>query len=89
MLILLAVLWLQSQTYHLTVIGGSGSGNYTCGAKVTIVAEKHHGETVFAQWHPGWDGDTAIDAVHQRKASLTMPCHDATVEAKFTAKAKR
>lgn len=82
----LFMLWLPPATlYHLTVLGGSGSGDYPCGATVPIVAETHHGERVFAQWFPGWDGDTAIAQVHQRKTVLTMPCKDTSVEAKFTA----
>lgn len=72
--------------YRLTVTGGSGSGVYPCGAVVRIVGDKTRGAEVFGQWFAGWDGDTAIDSHHQRKASLKMPCHDAQVEARFTAK---
>lgn len=78
-----------SQTYQLTVIGGSGSGRYACGSTVLIVGEKTRGHEVFSEWaNPKWDG-TGIDRVHRRKARLTMPCHDVTVEARFTGPAKR
>lgn len=75
-----------SPTYRLTVIGGSGSGVYTCGSIVPIVGDRKRGAEVFAQWFAGWDGDTAIERIHLRKATLRMPCHDAQVEARFTAK---
>ncbi len=89
MLMLIALLFgfvAQSTTYHLTVIGGSGSGNYTCGSTVTIIADRRHGSEVFAQWSAVPMGDATIDRVHQRKATVrnhNVDCRAVTVEAHF------
>lgn len=90
MFAILMLLLLQDATGHytLTVHGGSGSGLYLCGEKVTIIADRHPKE-VFSQWHAGWDGETPIDRVTQRKAKLTMPCKDVEVSAMSIAKAPR
>lgn len=88
MLTALLVLMLQPTTYRLTVIGGTGSGLYACGAPVKIVGDRKHGAEVFGQWFDGWTG-TAIDRVTQRKAVLTMPCHDQEIQAMFVPKGKR
>lgn len=89
MLIYVLAAFLQTATFHLTVIGGTGSGDYVCGDPVKIVGDKKRGSEVFGQWFAGWDGDTAIKRVHKRKATLTMPCHDAEAVAKFAPKAPK
>jgi hypothetical protein len=97
MVMLLAMLlWFQTPpapTSHLQVKGGTGSGNYVCGAEVQIEAEKRHGDEVFAQWFFGWDGEVKLihGRVHERKITIQMPCHQgqplaAIAEARFTAK---
>lgn len=70
-------------TYQLVVLGGSGSGSVECGKRVTITAERKHGDHVFREWFVGWDG-IAIESVSKRKTVLVMPCRDLTVEAKFS-----
>ncbi len=84
------LLLLQLTTYHLTVIGGSGSGVYVCAATVPIVANRTKGAEVFTQWTTVPMGTAAIERHHQRKATVkNHGCGDLTVEARFTAKGKR
>lgn len=99
MLMWLLVLVLQTAptlqptpTYHVAVIGGTGSGDYLCGQPATIVADKTQGETVFTQWHLGWDGEVEIvkGHVHHRRLTITAPCHRVVIlEAKFMAKSPK
>lgn len=89
------------ERFQLTVPNGKGSGVYVCGEKVKIEAagswqtygigddgvthESH--ALIFDAWHAGWDGDTSFDdGRRKRKATIVMPCRDATVEARYTPK---
>lgn len=73
-------------TFPLTIIGGTGSGMYLCGATVKIRAPRRRGGEVFAQWFAGWDGEIPVNRVTRPTATLTMPCRAATVEAKYRGK---
>lgn len=44
------------RTYHLTVIHGSGSGDYNAGVHVLIKADPPEAGFVFAQWSASPDG---------------------------------
>jgi hypothetical protein len=71
-----------SPSYQLTVNSGSGSGSYTAGAVVDLVADAPPVGQVFDQW----TGDTATVAdVNAASTSMTMPAGNATVTATYEA----
>jgi hypothetical protein len=65
--------------YALTVVGGSGSGNYAAGAVATITANAAPAGQFFINW-------TGASVANSSAASttLTMPAAAATVTANFT-----
>jgi uncharacterized repeat protein (TIGR02543 family) len=65
-------------TYALTVIGGSGSGNYAAGAQVYISANAPHAGQAFQDW----TGATVANA-NASSTSLTMPATATTVMANY------
>lgn len=66
--------------YPLNVIYGSGSGNYTAGSVVPIVARTPPAWAYFT----GWEGDTAIVAeVLNPSTTVLMPAAPATVQATY------
>jgi hypothetical protein len=62
-------------TYALTVVGGSGSGNYTAGTVVTITANA-------GQTFQSWTGATVANA-SSATTTLTMPAAATIVTAQF------
>jgi hypothetical protein len=62
-------------TYALTVVGGSGSGNYAAGTVVTIAANT-------GQQFQSWTGATVTSA-NSATTTLTMPAAATTVTAQF------
>ncbi len=71
----------DSTMYTLTVTNGNGSGSYVAGATVIITASVPSGKT-FSKWVPGSE-DLGIASVSVAATTLTMPAHNATVEATF------
>jgi hypothetical protein len=69
-----------ASVYTLTVISGSGSGNYTAGTEVAITANTPAGGKVFDQW-TSTEGSfaSAISA----STTFTMPAAAATVTATY------
>ena len=66
--------------YLLTVNGGSGSGSYTAGTVVNLVADAPPNGQVFDQW----TGDTTeVADINAASTTLTMPAGDATVTATY------
>ncbi|MFN7992195.1 MAG: hypothetical protein U0Q18_01250 [Bryobacteraceae bacterium] len=70
----------SSTTYSLTVVNGSGSGNYPAGTVVTISANSPPAGQVFQNW----TGATVQDP-HASPTTLTMPAANATVTANYSA----
>lgn len=68
--------------YALTVMGGTGTGSYTSGTAVAIVADAAPSGSVFA----GWTGTTAFLAnASSANTTFTMSAASATVTATYTA----
>ncbi len=67
--------------YHqLTVSGGSGTGEYRLGTRVTITADPPPAEQGFF----AWAGDTAfLEQVRAPLATLTMPLQDVSITATY------
>ena len=66
--------------YALTVNNGSGGGNYSAGAAVTIEADEAPSLFEFSEW----TGDVAgIDDIYSSTATLTMPATAAAVTATY------
>ncbi len=66
--------------YSLTVTNGSGSGEYTAGTVVAIVADEAPAGQVF----DGWTGDTdGIDDAGSPSTTLTMPASAVAIEATY------
>jgi hypothetical protein len=66
--------------YQLTVVGGTGGGNYAAGATATITANPPPSGKVFA----GWTGATVTNP-NSTTTTLTMPAANATVTATYKA----
>jgi hypothetical protein len=66
-------------TYSLTVVNGSGSGNYAAGAVVNIAANTPQGKTF--QY---WTGSTVANPTGAT-TTLTMPAANTTVTANYSA----
>jgi hypothetical protein len=73
--------WRAPALHKLTVTGGSGSGEYAQGQRVSIAASPASGRSAFA----GWQGENGLQFVDPKKAStrLRMGDHDATITASF------
>ncbi len=72
--------YLQLPTHTLTVISGSGGGNYVQGTAVGISADPAPSGKAFHQWL----GDTGgIPNVFHGMTTLTMPAGDATITATY------
>ncbi|MGN0107470.1 MAG: chitobiase/beta-hexosaminidase C-terminal domain-containing protein, partial [Hominilimicola sp.] len=76
---------LPEPTYTLTVVNGSGSGEYKAGEEVTIMADAAKENTTFAGWEVS-DG-TALAA--EEKITFAMPSYPVTVTAKYRDKITR
>ena len=76
---------LPEPTYALTVVNGSGSGEYKAGETVTIMANAAAENTTFAGWEVS-DG-TALAA--EEKVTFIMPDYPVTVTAKYNEKITR
>lgn len=74
-----------SQTYRLTVQGGSGSGEYKEGEIVAITADKPAEGLVFDKWIV--EGDVKIADASDQKTTITMPAHHTVVKASYKNKA--
>ena len=64
-------------TFHVTVTGGTGSGDYTAGATVSITAVPPDGQ-VFDCWEGG-----PVDGSTNSTETFTMPASNVTVTAKY------
>ena len=71
-------------TYALTVTGGTGNGNYTEGALVSIEADAAEGGKVFKKWDitPAVSFRDGTSAQNQT-AKFTMPAEDVTATAVY------
>ena len=76
---------LSEPTYALTVVNGSGSGEYKAGETITIMANAAAENTTFAGWEVS--GGTALAA--EEKITFTMPSSPVTVTAKYQDKITR
>jgi hypothetical protein len=68
-------------TYKLTVVSGTGSGEYTAGTQVAIVANTPEGSKVFDQWTS--DSDGSFTDAASANTTFTMPATTATVTATY------
>lgn len=65
-------------TYELTISGGTGSGKFKEGDRVTIIAESSNPKEIFSHW----DGDVEyVDDVSLKTTTVTMPAKDITLTA--------
>jgi head-tail adaptor len=69
-----------TSTYTLTVIGGTGSGNYTAGTEVAIVANTPASGKLFDKWTS--NSGSFADAT-SASTTFTMPAGAATVTATY------
>jgi len=68
-------------TYSLTVVNGSGDGNYTAGAQVTIIADAAPSGQVFDKWTDGSGGSFTDE--NSATTTFTMPGNAATETATY------
>ena len=73
-----------SGMYTVTVINGSGSGNYAAGATVLITANTPAAGSVFNKWVTESQG-VALASVSTSPTTFTMPANNVTITAEFTA----
>jgi hypothetical protein len=71
----------RQQTYALTVVNGSGSGNYAADSQVTIIADPPPPGMVFDRW-VGADDDLFADASSPTTV-FTMPGNEVTITATY------
>ena len=71
-----------NRLYNLTVTGGTGSGKYAAGTKVTINATGGASGTTFANWSSSNTG-VIFDDSTKTTTTLVMPASDATVIANY------
>ena len=69
-------------TYIVTVVNGTGSGNYEEGEKVDIVAGAAPANNKFDRWTTTSAGVTFADE-NAKETSFMMPANDVTVEANY------
>ena len=74
----------DSKTYTLTVVNGSGSGSYTAGTQVVIVANDPASGQQFKTWTIDPDS-TPIASKTVSATVVTMPAGNVTVTANFVA----
>jgi alpha-tubulin suppressor-like RCC1 family protein len=67
-------------TYTLTVVNGTGSGSYTAGTVINIVANPAPANMVFNSW-----SGTPVTLVTSPVTTLTMPAATTTVAANYSA----
>ena len=72
--------------YTVTVINGSGSGNYAAGATVLIQANTPAAGSVFSKWVTESQG-VSLASVSTTPTTFTMPANNVTITAEFTAAA--
>ena len=72
--------------HTVTVVNGSGSGEYATGATVWIIANKAADGQQFSKWATSTSGVT-IASVSNEATSFVMPATDVTVTAEYTAAA--
>ncbi len=72
--------------HTVTVVNGSGSGEYATGATVWIIANKAADGQQFSKWTTSTSGVT-IASVSNEATSFVMPATDVTVTAEYTAAA--
>ena len=70
--------------YTVTVINGSGSGNYDVGSTVVIAANEPAAGMVFQKWTTESNG-VALASVSLPATTFTMPANNVTVTAEFVA----
>jgi hypothetical protein len=70
-----------SRKYKLTVVGGSGSGNYAAGAPVPIAADVAPAGKVFDRWTNSGGGSFA--SLTGASTNFTMPANAAVVTATY------
>ena len=70
-----------NQEYNLTVEGGSGSGRYLSGTKVTIAPEYPEKDTILEKWIS--DNDSIKLNDNDIEVSFPMPVGDTTITAKY------
>ncbi|MCR4791475.1 MAG: leucine-rich repeat protein [Lachnospiraceae bacterium] len=71
--------------YTLTVVNGSGSGSYSPGAQVVIVADEASTGTMFSSWTVT-PGNTPIATKALSATVVTMPSENVTVTANYVVK---
>ena len=76
---------LPEPTYALTVVNGSGSGEYKAGETITIMANAAAENTTFA----GWEVSDRTEPAAEEKITFTMPSYPVTVTAKYQDKITR
>ncbi len=69
-------------TYHVDVEGGSGSGDYTKGATVTVTADQAPNGMVFKEWQVVSGNVTLADA-GSYETSFTMPANAVSLKAVY------
>ena len=70
------------KTYSLTVINGTGSGNYSVGDSVTIIANAAPAGMIFKQWK-GFNFFNLINDSLADTTYITMTCENVIVEALY------
>lgn len=72
-----------ANTFALTVVGGSGGGNFAAGTPVPITATPPNAEMQFSNWTVTGAPATILAAANQASTTVTMPSVDVTVTANF------
>lgn len=70
--------------HKVTVVNGAGSGDYTAGQTVWIIANPAADGQVFSKWSTSSQG-VSLASVSSPTTSFTMPSSDVTVTAEYTA----
>lgn len=70
--------------HKVTVVNGAGSGDYTAGSTVWIIANPAADGQVFSKWSTSSQG-VSLASVSSPTTSFTMPSSDVTVTAEFIA----
>ena len=76
----------STQEYELTVNGGTGSGNYSAGTSVQIIAPEVSNGIPFDRW----TGDTQyVENIFSSQTSVTLPASNITINATYTSQVLR
>lgn len=70
-------------TYELQVQGGTGSGSYVEGARVTISADEFNDHAHFAGWIVADSSSVDIENEHSAETMLTMPARNVSIYASY------